>query len=73
MKKTMHFPLILEQDEDGIYIISCNSFKGSHAQGKTIDEAMDNIKEVISMCMEEEEELDSMNQFVGFRELEIVI
>jgi len=38
--KTINLPLIAEIDEDGIYIVSCPVFKGCHAYGKTIDEAM---------------------------------
>lgn len=73
MFNSIHLPILIEQDEDGIYIVSCNSFKGCHSYGKSIDEAMANIKEVISICIEEEKEIKTLNQFVGFRELEIVI
>jgi predicted RNase H-like HicB family nuclease len=51
--KSYHLPILLEQDEDGIYIVSCPSFKGCHSYGKTVDEAMLNIREVIAMCLEE--------------------
>ena len=57
-------------DEDGIYIVSCPSFKGCHSSGKTIEEAIDNITEVVEMCLDEEKPT-SYNQFVGFRELTI--
>lgn len=53
--KTIHFPIIIEIDEDGYYIVSCPSFKGCHSYGETIDEALENIKEVIEMCLEEQE------------------
>ncbi len=49
-KKLYHFPIFLEQDEDGIYIVSCPSFKGCHSYGKTVDEAMANIREAIAVC-----------------------
>ena len=52
--KILHIPILVEQDEDDIYIVSCPVFKGCHSYGKTIDEAMDNIKEVVEMCIEEE-------------------
>ncbi len=71
MQKSIHLPILIEQDEDGIYIVSCTTFKGCHSFGKTIDEAMVNIKEVIVICMEEEKDIKNLNQFVGFRELEI--
>jgi predicted RNase H-like HicB family nuclease len=67
-KNEHHFPVIIEQDEDNIFIISCPVFKGCHSYGKTIDEALKNIEEVIEMCMEEVEP-GSMNKFIGYREV----
>ncbi|MES2701053.1 MAG: type II toxin-antitoxin system HicB family antitoxin [Bacteroidota bacterium] len=49
-----HFPILIEQDEDAVYIVSCPVFKGCHSYGKTVDEAMKNIQEVIEMCSSEE-------------------
>jgi predicted RNase H-like HicB family nuclease len=60
---------LLEQDEDGVYIVSCPSFKGCHSYGKTVDEAMENIKEVIALCLVEDEQ-EQLNNFIGFREIE---
>jgi predicted RNase H-like HicB family nuclease len=61
---------MIEMDEDGYFIVSCPVFKGCHSYGETIDEALENIKEVIEMCLEEQE-VETVNKFVGFRELEI--
>ena len=71
--KTLHFPIIVERDEDNVYIVSCPVFKGCHSQGKTIEEALDNIREVIEMCMEEENggNDSESNSFIGFREVEV--
>ncbi len=66
----LHLPIIIELDEDGYYIVSCPLFKGCHSYGETIDEAMENIKEVIAMCLEEVDH-ESLNKFVGFREIEL--
>jgi predicted RNase H-like HicB family nuclease len=52
-KQKVHFPILIEQDEDGVYIVSCPSFKGCHSYGKTVDEAMANIQEVIEICKNE--------------------
>ncbi len=68
-KSSYHLPILLEQDEDGIYIVSCPSFKGCHSYGKTAEEAMSNIREVIEMCLEETDP-KNLNKFIGFRELE---
>jgi len=48
------YPVILEQDDDG-YIVSCPVFKGCYSQGRTIDEALKNIKEAIELCLDDEE------------------
>jgi predicted RNase H-like HicB family nuclease len=69
--KKIHLPIILEMDEDGYYIVSCPLFKGCHSYGENIDDALENIKEVIDLCLEETS-VDELNKFVGFRELELV-
>jgi predicted RNase H-like HicB family nuclease len=68
---TRHFPILIEQDEDNIFIVTCPTFKGCHSYGKTIDEALINIREVIEMCAEEQVLNEEQNQFIGFRELEL--
>jgi predicted RNase H-like HicB family nuclease len=70
--KTIHVPILIETDEDGVFIVSCPQFKGCHTFGKTIDEALARIKEVIGLCMEDSEYSEQINTFVGFREVEIV-
>jgi len=70
--KSIHVPIMIETDEDGIFIVSCPQFKGCHSYGATIDEALARIKEVIELCMEDSQTSDPLNTFVGFREVEIV-
>lgn len=71
LMKKLHLPILIEIDEDGLYIVSCPLLKGCHSWGETIDEAMKNISEVIEMCLEETT-IENLNTFVGFRELEVV-
>lgn len=71
-RSTKHYPVLIEQDEDNMYIVSCPSFKACHSYGETIDEAMDNIREVIELCLEEEQnDYIKVNRFIGFREMQI--
>lgn len=70
--KSIHLPVMVETDEDGMFIVSCPVFKGCHSYGVTIDEALANIREVIEMCMEEEIP-QNHNRFIGFRELEVLV
>ena len=51
--RNRQLPLVVERDEDGIYVMECPLFEGCYAQGKTIDEALRNIREVIALALEE--------------------
>ena len=46
------FYVIIERDEDGYYVGEVPQLKACYSQGETIDELMENIKEVIELCLE---------------------
>lgn len=50
------FPVFVEKDEDGFYVAECPILQGCYTQGKSLDEALKNIGEVIEMCIEEKKE-----------------
>ncbi len=66
-----HFPVLVEQDIDGVFIVSCPLFQGCRSYGKTIDEALCNIQEVIELCLEEQEYEEPANIFIGVRDIEL--
>ncbi len=47
------FYVIVERDEDGYYVGEVPQLKACYSQGETIDELIENIKEVIELCFEE--------------------
>jgi len=51
--KVYSFQVIVEQDEDNIYVASCPSLQGCYAQGDSFEEAIENIKDIIKMCLKE--------------------
>ena len=46
-------PVFIEKDEDGFYVVECPLFEGCYSQGKTVDEALRNIREVIELIAED--------------------
>ena len=42
------YTIVVEQDEDGIYIASCPALQGCYTQGDTYEEAIANIKVAVS-------------------------
>jgi predicted RNase H-like HicB family nuclease len=63
MKNNHQLPILIEKDEDGIYVVECPVFSGCYTQGKTIDEALKNIREVIDLCLEEKENREVLKNF----------
>lgn len=68
MNTAKEFYVVIERDEDGCYVGEVPQLKACYSQGKTIEELMDNMKEVIELCLEEEEEIHSV-EFVGVRKI----
>jgi len=56
-------PLIIEKDEDGFYIVECPVLEGCYTQGKTIDEALGNIREVIELILEEKRNQEILKNY----------
>ena len=65
------FTVLIEQDEDGVYIAKVPDIAGCYTQGKTIEQAMERIKEAIQVCLESEKEEVLPLKFIGIQQLEI--
>jgi predicted RNase H-like HicB family nuclease len=68
--------VVIELDEDGKYIAWCPALQACYTQGDTFEEAMENIRDVIGMCLEELREEDRAldlryPEVIGIRQLEI--
>ncbi len=48
----MRFNVTLDRDEDGVWIVECPSIPGCVSQGQTKREAVENIKDAISACLQ---------------------
>lgn len=48
----MKFKVVIEQGEDGYYVVTVPSLPGCITQGKTKEEALENIKEAIELYLE---------------------
>ena len=64
------FYVVIERDEDGYYVGEVPQLRACYSQGETIDELMANIKEVIELCLEEEDD-DNLSEFVGIQKVVI--
>lgn len=73
MTKKHQFNAIIEQDEDGMFVAEIPSLRACYAQGRTFEEAVANLQDVLEMCLEEmksrDEEIPGAQAFVGMKVL----
>jgi predicted RNase H-like HicB family nuclease len=73
MKK--EFTIVIEQDEDGIYVASVPELEGCHTQAKTLDQLQERIKEAIQLYLEVESGIaeEVPLAFVGIQKVEVTV
>jgi len=64
------FYVIIERDEDGMYIGEVLQLQACYSQGETIDQLMANMREVIALCLEEIAE-PPMSEFIGVQRVTV--
>ncbi len=77
MAKQKHtFQIIVEQDEAGYYVAECPALRACYTQGKTYEEVIENIKDVIAMCLEDlkarKRSIPKQPEIIGVRSVEVL-
>ena len=71
MKTGRKYTVLIERDEAGFYVATVPSLRGCHTQAKNLDTLMKRVREVIELCLEEEngdvQELD----LVGIQQITV--
>ncbi|PIQ68740.1 MAG: hypothetical protein COV91_02575 [Candidatus Taylorbacteria bacterium CG11_big_fil_rev_8_21_14_0_20_46_11] len=50
------FPVILQEEAGGGFVVANPAFEGCYSQGDTMEEALANIREATELCLEEARE-----------------
>jgi predicted RNase H-like HicB family nuclease len=61
--------IVIERDEDGFFVGEAPQLRACYSQGRTLDELMANMREVIELCLEDEAELGPLPEFVGIQKI----
>jgi predicted RNase H-like HicB family nuclease len=64
------YSVVIERDENGLYVGEVPQLQACYSQGETIDERMTNIREVIELCLEEQP-TSSQSEFVGIQKVSV--
>jgi len=46
---TYQFPVVIEKDEAGFFVADCPNLQGCHTQGRSLEQAISNIRDVIKL------------------------
>lgn len=65
------FTILLEQDEDGIYVARVPNIDGCYTQGKTVQEALERIKEAVEVCLESDKQKINPMKFIGVQQINL--
>jgi len=65
------FNVIVEQDEDGMFVSEVLGLPGCHTQGETLDELMKNTKEAISLYLKCKKVDLTNNKFFALQQIKI--
>ena len=68
----MKFNVILDRDEDGVWIVECPAIPGCVSQGTSREDALENIQEAIQLCLEVRAER-GMPLTVETRQVEVLV
>lgn len=76
MPKVLNYRVIIEQDEDGVFVASVPALQGCYTEGDTFEEVLDNIKDAIQLHVAARRKQgllpdDSQTEFIGIKNLTI--
>jgi predicted RNase H-like HicB family nuclease len=71
MKKELkEYDVVIEKDEQGVFVAYIPEIPGCHTQGNSIAEAMANIKEAAELCLEyASEKAEGAMKFVAVKKV----
>ena len=70
-KKVYDFMVLIEQDSEGWFVARVPDIQGCATQGKTVDQALERVREAIKVCLEAEAIESPQMKFVGFQKVEV--
>ena len=72
MKTTQKCTVIIERDEDGMFIAEVPGLRGCHTQAKDMNTLLERIREAAKLCVIEDDEITPL-EFIGLQQIEITV
>ena len=64
--------MVIERDEDGVYVASIPELPGCHTQARTLDDLMVRVREAVELYLEVDEAVaEGRRELVGLQFIEV--
>jgi len=71
LKPKRKFTVLIEQDEEGYYVATVPALHGCHTQAKNLDTLMKRVREVIQLCLEEQNGDAGSLELIGIQQISV--
>jgi predicted RNase H-like HicB family nuclease len=71
MMSKRKFTVLIEQDEEGYFVATVPALRGCHTQARNLDTLMRRVREVITLCLEEDKDPPGSLELVGIQQVSI--
>jgi len=75
--RTYSFPVIIEKDEDGLFVGTVPVLRSCYTQAKTLAKLYERLDEAVALCLEVENDFFKskvgQNEFLGVQKLEFSV
>jgi predicted RNase H-like HicB family nuclease len=65
-----NYTVYIEQDEDGVFVGSVPTIPGCHSEGRSLDELLINLREVVTLCARNSNYAEQ-SRFIGVQSIEV--
>ncbi|HJY07678.1 MAG TPA: type II toxin-antitoxin system HicB family antitoxin [Bryobacteraceae bacterium] len=66
-----HFDVVIERDQEGLYVASVPQLPGCHTHARSLDALMERIREAIELCLEVQGESPQDLEFIGVQRVTV--
>jgi len=70
VKSQRKFTVVIERDEEDYFVATVPALRGCHTQAKNLDTLMKRVREVIQLCLQDNETATSL-ELVGIQQISV--
>jgi predicted RNase H-like HicB family nuclease len=71
VKPKRKFTVLIEEDEEGYLVATVPALRGCHTQARSLDTLMKRVREVIALCLEEDNDQTGTLGLVGMQQVSV--